>query len=376
MWTNINILGWDYFLLIFFLWSMSFFCYQLQHNYGSSKAFKGRHSPDVLILRIAFLVLGLMAAFRGLDVANDTMAYYSAYHYFKTVGHFVSAHMEVGYVTLNLLLAKIFPEGDVGFHILVFFSAIFCYFSVEQWIEKHAKTYGICLLVFYFLLNSFFISAIRQAIAISIILIALTFLEKRRKIYFILGVFLASCFHITALVSFSFLLFYNRRFNYKWAIITGILAILIVCSNLQQTIFLWLIPNTVYVFGEIGNLSNVLALSSFYLVMLLLGVLALKPSQQPFREGKFADDFFAFCITITLAITILSVKGPILDRVGHYFSFAGLPYIANVMYRIPNQKFANLIKIFFCMVLWAYSVASLILRPEWNHLWPYHFFWN
>lgn len=32
-----------------------------------------------IILRVAFLVLGFMAAFRGMDITNDTSAYYRTY---------------------------------------------------------------------------------------------------------------------------------------------------------------------------------------------------------------------------------------------------------------------------------------------------------
>lgn len=376
MLNNLNILGFDYFLLMAFLWSMAFFCYCLQ-QYPTTINLRVKSYPvNVFLLRFVFLVLGTMAALRGLDVANDTISYYSAYHYFKSAGSLISTHMEFGYVALNLLIAKIFPEGDIGFHILVGITSLFCYFSVEQWIEKHAKTYGICFLFFYFLLNSFFISAIRQSVAISIILIALSLLERGHKFSFILGVALAACFHITALVSFCFLFFYNKKFNYKWGIVVCVTAVLISSSNLTQIIFAAITPNTVYIFGSIGNAANVLILSAFYLLILSLQVFIPKNDKNFRQKNKFSNDFFSFCIVITLAITILSVKGPILHRVSHYFTFAGLPYIANTLYSIPNRKFANFIKIILGLCLWLYSAMSLILRPEWNHLWPYHFFWN
>ncbi len=375
MLDNINILGWDYFLLMLFLWSMACICYQIQNHPTTIRFHIKKHSLDVSVLRLVFIVLGLMAALRGLDIANDTMAYYSAYHYFKLTNTFLSTYMEAGYVALNLFIAKIFPHGDTGFHILVFLTSIFCYWSVEQWIEKHAKTYGISFLTFYFLLNSFFISAIRQSIAISIILIALTWLERGYKFRFILGVILASLFHISALVSFIFLFFYNKKFNYKWGLLFFLGAILITLFDIQQPIIELIKPNTKYVFGEIGNLVNVLILSSFYLALLFVRIFTKQKSYEH-PKGQFRDDFFSFCILIALSITILSLKGPIINRLGYYFSFAGIPYIANTLYRIKNRKFANIFKIIFCIIFWGYSLSVLIFRPEWNHLWPYHFFWN
>ena len=55
---------------------------------------------------------------------------------------------------------------------------------------------------------------------------------------------------------------------------------------------------------------------------------------------------------------------------------AVIPYISNIMNRIKNQRVAVIVKASFSVVIWSYSVIALVYRPEWQHIWPYHFYWQ
>ena len=131
-----------------------------------------------VILRIVFLVLGVMAAFRGMDITNDTAAYYRTYQKIAYSGFAGEARMEIGYVALNVFLTHIFRDTLVGFHVLLFITSAFSYWALEQWIERHAITYGISVITFYFLSNQSYMSAIRQSVAVGIILWALMAMEN------------------------------------------------------------------------------------------------------------------------------------------------------------------------------------------------------
>lgn len=98
---------------------------------------------SIIVLRAVFLVLCFMAAFRGMEITNDTEAYYRTYQKIAYGGFVGETRMERGYVALNLLLSCIFQDDLVGFHVLLFITAVFSYLALEQWIERHAVTYGI-----------------------------------------------------------------------------------------------------------------------------------------------------------------------------------------------------------------------------------------
>ena len=140
-----------------------------------------------IILRVAFLVLGFMAAFRGMDITNDTSAYYRTYQEIAYNGFAGETRMEIGYVAFNVFLSHLFQDNLIGFHVLLFITSAFSYLALEQWIERHADSYGVCIIAFYFLSNQSFMSAIRQSVALGFILWALMALEdlEGRKRYFV-----------------------------------------------------------------------------------------------------------------------------------------------------------------------------------------------
>lgn len=161
-----------------------------------------------IILRVIFLVLGFMAAFRGMDITNDTAAYYRTYQKIAYSGFAGETRMEIGYVALNVFLTHIFQDTLVGFHVLLFITSVFCYGALEQWIERHAITYGICVITFYFLSNQSYMSAIRQSVAVGFILWALMAMEdlngRKRYIVYALLIAFATLFHKTAVVALIF----------------------------------------------------------------------------------------------------------------------------------------------------------------------------
>lgn len=161
-----------------------------------------------------------MAAFRGMDITNDTSAYYRTYQEIAYNGFAGETRMEIGYVAFNVFLSHLFQDNLVGFHVLLFITSAFSYLALEQWIERHADSYGVCIIAFYFLSNQSFMSAIRQSVALGFILWALMALEdlegRKRYIVYVLFVIIASLFHKTAVISFVFPFFSTKILYTKY----------------------------------------------------------------------------------------------------------------------------------------------------------------
>lgn len=373
-----NILGIGYFTLVGFLWLLAALDYQANIDRKKKLRLGKKTHQNVIYLRTAFFVLWFMAAFRGLDVMNDTISYWGAYQAISRHGPSIKTHMEIGYVWFNYVISLIFPNPQTGYHVLLFLTSSLSYIAVEQYIEKHAKTYGVCILAFYFMDNFFLTGIVRQSFATGIILQGLKQLDKKRYILFFLSVVIATSFHMTAIICLAFVFFANRK--YKIGIVAAVLgatAIIVVTKTVANIAYLFK-PGTKYVIDYIKNYQAVIITSTLYSALALLRFFVpnKKLEERHNKSGQFSSDFYYYSIIITLAVTIISLRAPGLGRVSHYFHLAGMPYIANVTADIPNKRFSLWVKVIYCAAIWSYSTAALLLRPEWNHVWPYHFWWS
>lgn len=381
-----NILGGGYAALVFFVWISAAMDYESRiHNTIVCLRDK-KIELNKIVLRVVFLVLWIMAAFRGMDIANDTVAYYRTYQKIAYSGFAGETRMEIGYVALNIMLTHIFHDNLVGFHVLLFITSAFSYWTLEQWIERHANTYGICIVAFYFLSNSSYMSAIRQSVAVGFILLALMKLEEIKGnkgyiVYVILAI-AASLFHKTAIIAIFLPILIKRSYtrNTSWLLIA--VTLIVTLTNMTGRMISFIGLGTGYVTNEIGNAANVGIMSLLYLALLLLRTLCdnndCVTNQDVVDTDNivYKDSFFTYCIAISLAVTFMSLRAAGMSRLNLYLQLIGLPYVSNIMRRIENQRIAFIAKSIFSMAIWGYSVIALIYRPEWQHIWPYHFYWQ
>lgn len=339
-----------------------------------------------IILRVIFLVLGFMSAFRGMDITNDTAAYYRTYQKIAYSGFAGETRMEIGYVALNVFLTHIFQDTLVGFHVLLFITSVFCYWALEQWIERHAITYGICVITFYFLSNQSYMSAIRQSVAVGFILWALMAMEdlngRKRYIVYALLIAFATLFHKTAVVALIFPFLMKREYTRNATWLLMLITLVATLTNVVSSVISILGLGIGYVTTEIGNAVNVGVVSLLYFALLLLRLICdnssyiMDEETADIENTAYGDSFYTYCIALSLAVTVMSLRAAGMSRLNMYLQLVGLPYVSNIMRRIENQRVAFIVKVVFSMAIWGYSVIALLYRPEWQHIWPYHFYWQ
>lgn len=327
-----------------------------------------------------------MAAFRGIDITNDTATYYRTYQAIAYGGFVGETRMEVGYVALNVLLTGVFQDNLVGFHVLLFITSAFSYCVLEQWIERHASTYGICIITFYFLTNQSYMSAIRKSVAVGFVLWALMVLEDlkdlKRYIVYALLIATATLFHKTAVIALIFPFLAKRQYTWNTTWLLMLVTLVATLTNLVSSMISFIGLGTGYVTAEVGNAVNVGVVSLLYLALLLLRLFCDKSSLVSHEEltdmdnTAYGDSFYTYCIALSLAVTVMSLRAAGMSRLNMYFQLAGLPYVSNIMNRIEDYKVAFIVKAVFSMAIWSYSVIALVYRPEWQHIWPYHFYWQ
>lgn len=165
------------------------------------------------------LSIALLTVFIAIryDWGNDYIGYLET---FKRIGGYVSLEeafkyerIEIGWIFLNRIFR---PIGFFGFTIIV---TVFEYFVLYRLIKKYVPKEWYWLSIFIFTFNSALMlvtsSMMRQFLAMTIILIAIEFIIRRKWYISLLIISLASLFHTSALVilPFSFIGYFNLKIN-------------------------------------------------------------------------------------------------------------------------------------------------------------------
>ena len=163
-----------------------------------------------LFLIISIFLLFLLMGLRSYNIGTDTYSYCMNYLENSFISwrdifcrEFSLGNSNYGFFTLNKLIYLIFPENYTFY--LVSISGIVS-FSIYKFMRKFSKNYLMSLIILLSLgFIFFFMSGIKQTLAISFILLSYIKLKEEKYLKFILMVFLAASFHNTALIVLSVL---------------------------------------------------------------------------------------------------------------------------------------------------------------------------
>lgn len=200
-------------------------------------------------------------------------------------------------------------------------------------------------------------------------------------LYFVL-VLLACTFHRTAVVAFLFPLIARLRYTRNTTVIILVLTAIATITNFTSYAISAIGLGTGYVTTEVGNMANVSVVSLLFIALLFLRAFTVNKDE---ANGKndlqtenfvFGESFYTYCIAFSFSVTVMSLRAAGMSRLNMYLQTVGLPYISNVMNRIENPRLSFLIKVVFSGAVWGYSAVALLYRPEWQHIWPYYFYWH
>ncbi len=121
-------------------------------------------------------------------------------------------NFETGYIIFNKLLTIFFDSPQT----IIYIEAIICVISFSIYIYKNSeKPMDSYIFFVAFGLLRFTLTGFRQSIAMSICLLSIEFIKKRKLIPFILMIFLASTFHKTALLFLPSYFLLNNEINLR-----------------------------------------------------------------------------------------------------------------------------------------------------------------
>ena len=339
-----------------------------------------------LICIIGILCLGVLMAFKDISIGNDTSNYVYFFEKLQNSSAWYNSatRFEPGYQIFSKLISNIFDE----YQYLFISTAVICMFCLYKGIFNYSDNPGFSLFLFVSLrFFYFFLSGLRQAIAVSIIIIAFHYLMKGKIIKYLIAVALATTFHLSALIFILALPISRMKFNLSTAAkMIGATCLFTIFFSPLISFILGLLPEyySHYLSSEefsADNLAN-------YIDILIKGafiILAVFTGYTKRTDGMIVKDTGIKQVTImdvhmnfmiaSLCIAIIATRASLLDRMAQYFWIFSIFSIANI---IKKRKYRDKYLMYFGVsaATIVYNITLLVVRPEWNKIVPYIFFWR
>lgn len=245
---------------------------------------------------------------------------------------------EVGYLWIVRLVQRIGGTQQLIFLIFAIMTSIFYY----KFIYKMSDSFCLSTML-YMCLGPFYFSSyntVREALAVSIVLYALTYLEKDR-IKYCMWVFIAALFHKTALLFLGLLLIKKIGTNYlKYYVIGTVGFWLIVQSNILTRVIL-IVARSYYKY-----IYRAAGMDMSYAVFLLMYVIIYMAYIRMDRKNIIFDKEYMILLTIAcILITVGLTTGKytmLLTRLISYGSPAILVLLPKARVLVKQKTIYNL----------------------------------
>ena len=313
---------------------------------------------DTISIWIIFLVLLVFAGFRW-DVGIDWNNYMSLFGGNLTEMSIYIERIEIGNVAIKALLSSVgLDDGGYWLWVMAFITLFFFFYFI--WKYSINPLLSVILFVsfgFYFEL----LNGVRQYVAISLFVYSWRFIINKQKNRYFITIFMASLFHITAIVLIPFYFIISHIYNKRFLIISAIIAIPISFFSTQVISYLSssISHYNVYSSSQFIHSNNPLSILRV-IFPLVLFFIAIKLYDK-LITNRITLIFFNLSI-ISIIITLLFPGIMLAIRIGFYFQFAFImliPYICKLL----NHFDSRLFKLFTVIYGILYVYITLLSRP-------------
>ena len=350
----------------------------------SCKKRTGRKYYCILI----FSVLIFLAMFRSSEVGNDTRAYTNLYDAIAS-GVEMQTFTE-RYEKGIIYLCKILSYITIDNQFLIVVYGAFVFYTAGYFIYKLSIIPWISTLMFFCLYFDDTLSAMRQGLALALILISFFYINRKRITLWLCLNIIAILFHNAAIV---FLIAYPlsimNRYGYKWKVMACLATGgFIVFSERIMSIALKFFPKYQYYIGStyfdgemrIGTLALLVIVGGFFVFSYCVDR-KYRYTIECFvaQNGSFLSERGYNLISnlgfLSCLITICAFRSIILERFVDITSIFLIIYYPNMLARVHSNSARKVCNMFFMTMIIIYRIAILIYRPVWGSTYPYSFWW-
>lgn len=336
---------------------ISAICCSLSYKYSKNKIMK------TVFMLGAILVPSIIAGNRSLDIGTDIKVYGHYMHYVASnfsVKHFFSVfgYSDILFSMIILIVGKLFKNIHICLFFIQFLNCAIIYKACDNYKEK----IPVWLSYLLFLLTLYFrqLNLLRQGLAISITVLATTYLLKNENKKFILYTMIASLIHISSII---FILAYfiknicEKKLENK--------AIFVVMYIILGILFLFFIPilklitssgilpakYTFVYFARYINQNNELDnLGTFFKLFWVM--LTLMISFNKYWKGKINNfNFFFHLVLIDFILWNLNIYIHYFDRLSFYFGYAYVLFYIPQLYKFFKNDMGNRIFVYVITIV-------------------------
>lgn len=334
-----------------------------------------------ILLGIIFISVFLICVLRSGSVGRDIVGYEDAFEMTKNVpfSDFDYIYFENGYV----LFMKICVAMKMNFQCFLVVTYLIILFPIFIFIEKFSNDKIFSALIYIcYIIFEFDLTGLRQAIAMSITLVAFVVLIEKKKMYmlwYVLLILLAMTFHKSAIICFAILPLMLIK-DIKWCSII-VVAATIVSLSLRNTLF----PFIKQLFDKDSfNTNAALHIGANVIFMVIMAVYFLYVLNIGEKESGFNLEFYngifiennkllykIFLIGILLAIFF---GNETTARSFMFFSQSLIILLPNTLFYL-EKKSSIILRMLFVAFFVYFFVTNTLIANNFDIV-PYKFYWQ
>lgn len=356
-----------YFIILFILLLFSILDIYLEVKRGYRKG----------IYFLSILIVTFLVGLRG-DVEPDYRSYLDIFNKVSFSNLFSVNSVEIGYNYYNYIVKEFLL---LPFQFVVFTVAFITIWLKFKFLKNNSPRYLISFLLYYCsLLFLYDFIAIRQALAMSIFMISIPFIIERRFLKYLLCIFIASLFHISAVILFPLYFIINKKINNYFALFVLIGCLYLNINEITFPIISFF--SDLFSISSVSNKLEIYSLETEYsfisIRLLIFSFIFLIFKFFNNKNEKFSLYFNIFLIGIVTS-TILNEVPQFSYRIKAYFVWADIILWVLLVENFCKKHFGLKIIIYIILVL-VYSITLYdffeALSERGNYIYPYKFFWD
>lgn len=310
------------------------------------------------VFYITILFIAFVVGLRSNNVGHDTQNYYKIN---TTVCEleFKNLFITAPYNTLEkgyLLTVWLFGHINKNPAVFLLICSLFEFTVIGVWLHNNSSEPFLSLLVFVCMFLTFYLTGLRQSLAMSFLLIAYGFLRKKHYLWFFVFCTVAFFFHRSTIIFFG--VFFISRFKSPFIYVFSCIIAYPIIYSLRGTLFMQL-TRTFSRYEHYHILNHGDAVNyTLLLAIIVVGAIFLRryTLTSGYEEHTYTTDYAQYQHYLNMVATALAlmplvgINGNML-RVAMYFSMFVCMLIVDMFRRIDSSAIRGVIKVVSLTIL-------------------------
>lgn len=330
---------------------------------------KRKGKRNLFFVFVSFFAIILFQSLRKWTVGTDVVAYL---HFFErlssgeSISDFASefSSLEIGFLYYNQVIA--FFTSNPQYFLAIVSASIFI--PIGYVINKNSKNFYLSIIALLTLvIFNFTFSGLRQSIAIAIVFLSFECIKKKKWLWFLALVLLASSFHLSALVFLpAYPLYFLKIKKKHFLLVIGFIALVFVFKSFLLKFFI------TAAFEKYDNSALLGSTGAYTMFFIMLSIYSLAIFVQRKREFSITLNAYSNYILMAVLIQIAASESQVAMRAGYYYFIFITLLLPEIMATFKNKKGSDglvFITVVLCILFYYLTTSTSALNP-------YLFYWE